>query len=86
MINVNTVTGGSEVKMSGSWVEITAGVHAALESYYRAAKSHKGETYARAKIRMICSDVLAPENETGEDRIKRWTKCITEEMAGRKNG
>ena len=70
--------------MKGSWLEITAEVHTVLESYYKAAKSYKGETYARTKIRMLCGDVLAPEDETDEDRIKRWTKYVAEEMAGRK--
>ena len=86
MIKVNTMAGRAKVEMTGSWAEIDAGVRAVMEAYYNAKKADKGETHARAKIRMICSDVLAPEDETEEERIKRWTKCITQEMAGRKNG
>lgn len=83
MIKVNITKSGAKVEMKGSWMEITAEVRAVLEAYYGATKEGKNETYARAKIRAICGDVLAPEEETEEDMIKRWTKCITEEMLRR---
>ena len=83
MIKVDTTKSGAKVEMKGSWMEITAEVRAALVAYYETAKEGKNETYARAKIRAICGDVLAPEKETKEDMIKRWTKCITEEMIRR---
>lgn len=82
MIKANTVGGKVSVEFSGTGAEITQEIHAALESFYGFKVEKTNKEAARAAIRMICEDVLAPENDTLDDRIKRLTRVLIGEFFG----
>lgn len=83
MIKANTVNGEKvEVELSGTRAEITREIRAALEGFYGIEEEKSNKEAARAAIRMICEDVLAPEGETLGDRIKRLTRILVGEFFG----
>ena len=82
VIKANTVGGKVAVEFSGTGAEITQEIHAALESFYGFKVEKTNKEAARATIRMICEDVLDPENETLDDRIKRLTRVLIGEFFG----
>lgn len=83
MIKANTVNEEKvAVELSGTRAEITREIRAALEGFYGCEVEKTNKEAARAKIRMICEDVLAPENEPLNDRIKRPTRILIGEFFG----
>lgn len=83
MIKANTANGEKvAVEFSGTGAEITREIHAVLEAFYKLKVEKTNKETARATIRMICEDTLAPEDETLDDRIKRLTRILVGEFFG----